>query len=188
MVLDAFGNPVLPSQAEYVAWIQYFNGSPLFHYASNPDYQPTVTTGPGVSAVPPYLRFTFDTIGQAIYRAIGHRRLGMRLLWVQGISESGELLEDSVTLTSLHDLPVVPSPGNILHFSDVSLVKPGAAVTGPPGIPPGTTVTETVVNRQGDTIVDAYVVISAGVTSDVPAGSQITFLTSPTTITFAAAF
>lgn len=39
---------------------------------------------------PPQFQFTFDTIGQVIFRSIGHGRLPLRTLWAQGINESGD--------------------------------------------------------------------------------------------------
>lgn len=40
--------------------------------------------------VAPHLRINFDTIGQTIYRTIGHCRLALRPIWAEGIVESGE--------------------------------------------------------------------------------------------------
>lgn len=47
----------------------------------------------GVTAAPtpPQFLFTFDTIGQVIFRSIGHCRLPLRTLWAQGINESGDV-------------------------------------------------------------------------------------------------
>lgn len=38
----------------------------------------------------PHLRFNFDTIGQTIFRSIGHCRLPLLPIWAQGIEESGD--------------------------------------------------------------------------------------------------
>ena len=48
---------------------------------------PVVTPAPN----PPQFKFTFDTLGQVIFRSIGHARLPLRTLWAQGINESGDV-------------------------------------------------------------------------------------------------
>lgn len=37
-------------------------------------------------------RVNFDTIGQVIFRSIGHCRLPLRIIWAEGINESGDVL------------------------------------------------------------------------------------------------
>ncbi len=55
----------------------------------NPDQAPT--------GVAPHMQFSFDTIGQTIFRSIGHCRLPLRTLWVQGIQNEGDMLPEGAT-------------------------------------------------------------------------------------------
>jgi hypothetical protein len=65
--------------------------------------QPPPLTGLGgagssnvtAAPTPPHLIFTFDTIGQIIYRSIGHCRLPLRTIWASGINASGDTLDAS---------------------------------------------------------------------------------------------
>ncbi len=55
----------------------------------NPDQAP--------SGVAPHMQFSFDTIGQTIFRSVGHCRLPLRTLWVQGIQNEGDMLPEGAT-------------------------------------------------------------------------------------------
>lgn len=109
MTTDAFGNKVYDSEPRYVIGVQRLNaGQEVFVWAQNPNYiansgssSVSSSASPGVgnqSAQPPHLTFTFDTIGQTIVRSIGHCRLALKLIWVQGINASGDTT-DALTVT-----------------------------------------------------------------------------------------
>lgn len=101
-VVDAYGNIVSPYQYSYISRINYNSsiagmpqpaGVPV--YTVNPNYvgPPSgggLTSGVQPSAPPPQSQFTFDTIGQTIFRTIGHCRVPLRFIWVQGVTSSGE--------------------------------------------------------------------------------------------------
>lgn len=85
---------------------------------------------------PPQFRFTFDTIGQVIFRSIGHCRLPLRPIWAQGINESGDV-SISNTQTAAY---AVCAPIDPLEEIDIlSLWAGGSAIFGAGGVitPPG---------------------------------------------------
>ncbi len=49
------------------------------------------------TGVAPHMQFSFDTIGQTIFRSVGHCRLPLRTLWVQGIQNEGDMLPEGAT-------------------------------------------------------------------------------------------
>src|SRR5690349_2416540 len=89
LAIDAWGNAVPPSVPRYVYMVQRINGSDHYVWRDNPNFRPTVVdANPGNSTpsnVSPHFQFTFDTIGQTIYRMIGHCRLPLRIIWAGGI-------------------------------------------------------------------------------------------------------
>lgn len=93
LAIDAWGNAVPTSVPRYVAMIQTINGSQHYVWRDNPNFRPEVVNTPSnfvPSNVSPQYQFTFDTIGQSIYRTIGHCRLPLRIIWAQGIDASGD--------------------------------------------------------------------------------------------------
>lgn len=179
-VIDAYGNPVSPNQATYIAWVQTVAGAPTLHYANNPDYNPGAgqpVSSPG--SVPPHLQFTFDTIGQVIFRSIGHCRLPLRTIWIQGIDASGESNDRThVLVTTLETL----AGSDVLAFSLAALFNwVGSSLTAGNGaIPDGTTVTNATTTVVGE---NSSLKMSNPATADMPAGTVVTFLTPLTTIT-----
>jgi hypothetical protein len=91
--IDANGNLVYPWQQSYqtVAGILP-NGGSFADWAKNPFYGSGSGSTPSQTPTPvaPQYRFTFDTIGQSIYRSIGHCMLPLRIIWAQGINASGD--------------------------------------------------------------------------------------------------
>jgi hypothetical protein len=58
---------------------------------------------------PPQFKFTFDTIGQVIFRSIGHCRLPLRTLWALGINESGDVsISNTQTFAAAICAPIDP--------------------------------------------------------------------------------
>src|SRR5690242_9921109 len=100
--VDAWGYYVPPSQAQYVAMVQTINGAQHYVYAANPNYG-TGTGGAGSSPTQqsPQYTATFDTIGQTIYRTIGCFRVPLRLIWQEGVSESGQIIGAKITSVAL---------------------------------------------------------------------------------------
>lgn len=101
--VDAYGNPVYPNQPTYVSMIVNYGNGPQTTTVRNPQYNPNYGTGNinnniTSTVIPPSYQITFDTIGQTIYRSIGHCRLPLRMIWAQGIVASGSTTT-SPTLT-----------------------------------------------------------------------------------------
>lgn len=48
------------------------------------------STSVNPAPAPAHFQYTFDTIGQVIFRSIGHCRLPLRTIWAQGINASGD--------------------------------------------------------------------------------------------------
>jgi hypothetical protein len=73
---------------------QTINGIRMEGVAEEPDVSADVLAAAAAlvspAPAPPHLIFTFDTIGQTIYRSIGNVRLPLRPIWAQGIEESGD--------------------------------------------------------------------------------------------------
>lgn len=58
---------------------------------------------------PPQFQFTFDTIGQTIFRSIGHCRLPLRTLWAEGVNESGDIsISNTQTFAAALCAPIDP--------------------------------------------------------------------------------
>lgn len=112
--IDAWGNVVYPNQYQYVYSIQRIHGTPNYIYRTNPYYDPnwnlsSGSAGTGPAPVPPHYQITFDTIGQTIYRSIGHVRLPMRIIWAQGINASGTATTSStITFAAALCAPLDP--------------------------------------------------------------------------------
>ncbi len=58
---------------------------------------PDSTTDQAPTGTAPHMQFSFDTIGQTIFRSVGHCRLPLRTLWVQGIQNEGDMLPEGAT-------------------------------------------------------------------------------------------
>lgn len=93
--------------------IGFYGGQIVVNPTPFPVATKQVSTNPGIPLVPPaptpipvQYTFSFDTIGQTIVRTIGHCRLPMRLIWAQGINQSG----DSVTSTTISFAAALCSP------------------------------------------------------------------------------
>ncbi len=61
-------------------WQQFAD---LNNELNSPNYSP--------SSPPPHLQLTYDTIGQIIPRTIGHCRVGLKTIWVQGQGDGGDI-------------------------------------------------------------------------------------------------
>lgn len=111
--IDAYGNPVPPTVQRYlIATGSLPNAGTFGIWANNPQYNPQAL--PGTSPAPLASQFSskfiFDTIGQTIYRAIGHVSLPLRVIWVLGIENSGDTLA-TATMTAAYALcaPIDPT-------------------------------------------------------------------------------
>lgn len=69
---------------------------------------------------PPHFLFTFDTIGQTIYRGIGNGRYPLRIIWALGITESGDpAISNTQTFAAAICAPIDPlETGEIISLSD----------------------------------------------------------------------
>ncbi len=69
---------------------------------------------------PPQYKFTFDTIGQVIFRSIGSCRLPLRTIWAEGINESGDtLVSNTLTFAAALCAPIDPDEeGQIFKIWD----------------------------------------------------------------------
>jgi hypothetical protein len=83
--VDAYGNIVPSDQSEYVSMIQTINGVQRLIYSVNSNYSPGSSSGATPAGVPPAYQFSFDTIGQTIYKSIGHCRLPLKVIWAEGV-------------------------------------------------------------------------------------------------------
>jgi hypothetical protein len=92
--VDANGITILPNQPVYaVATGKWPGGGSFTQWAPNPQYDPNwnPSSSAGTPAPPPpQYQFTFDTIGQTIFRTIGHCRLPLRPIWAEGIDTYGQ--------------------------------------------------------------------------------------------------
>lgn len=119
-------------------------------------------SGTNPAPTPPHLSFSFDTIGQIIPRTIGDCRLPLKLLWVQGINLPYDTLQTSEE---------TPSGTAVLTFSAIPpWVGVGLEITGPVGIPDGTTVAA---------VTAETITMSANATDDIPIDTVITITTPP---------
>lgn len=101
------GSPIIDSAGNYLDTYQIINGArhyynPSINYVNYgfgrvpiggptgrdlTDYaQNALTAAP----TPAQYKFSFDTIGQVIFRSIGHCRLPIRTIWAKGVNESGD--------------------------------------------------------------------------------------------------
>lgn len=62
----------------------------LFDQWASQDLLAAQAQGSSPTGISPQYQFTFDTIGQTIFRTIGHCRTPLRIIWAQGIEASGE--------------------------------------------------------------------------------------------------
>ncbi len=178
-VIDAYGNQVPPSAPTYVAWIETIGGQRTYHYAANPDYNPSAGQVSSPASVPPHLQFTFDTIGQVIFRSIGNCRLPLRPIWIQGVNASGDTNDRTHVLTNTLE---TLAGNDVLAFAiDAVFNWVGSSLSAGNGaIPDGTTVTAASTTVVGE---NSSLKMSAAATADMPGGTVITFKTPLTTIT-----
>jgi len=171
MVIDVYGHEVPDTQPMYQGGVAY--GSPgNAPWLPNPDYNPNAGQ-PAPAPAEPSQQITFDTMGQVITRSIGHCRLPFKLIWVQGITFSGEVIGSAFPTNA-----DAPAGSNVLSFDQVpSYFNVNDSVTLPTAIlPAGTRVTG---------FTSTQIFLSNGLTTDLPAGSIVTFGGAPSTITAA---
>jgi hypothetical protein len=129
---DAFGNIVSDSQQTFIAAVQTINGQRSLITGTNPNYKPPASPGvnvPGLGTspapIPPQFQFSFDTIGQVIYRTLGHCRLPLRVIWAQGVNESGDIsVATTQTFAAALCEPIDPS-----EEGDIAAIWDGANLT-----------------------------------------------------------
>ncbi len=176
---DAFGRLVPDTQPTYEV-VQYHLGTTSGGiFAPNPNYKPNKGNPVAAAPVPPHLQFTFDTIGQVIARSLGHCRLPLKLLWVQGIDASGEWLDGCATT---FDAPITSTVLQFGQNDDLGLagqtvpnwVTVGVSVTGSFAIPPGTTVGGVSGSAVSLTFTPPY----TGLIADIPPSVVIFFFSS----------
>jgi len=142
-VLNAWGVPVSSCDKTYLA-VHDLSGGWLGgdHYLPNPNYDPSGCSPPVCAPPPPVsvtlsrpptkvtitrtvqpgqVQFAFDTIGQVIYRSIGSVRLPMRLIWIQGISESGQTIPSDGVITFAGAICAPFDQGEVGHIADIVL-------------------------------------------------------------------
>lgn len=103
-----------------------------------------ITAGDGTSSnsaagTPPQYQFVFDTIGQVIFRSIGHCRLPLRTIWTKGINESGDILiSNTMTFAAALCAPIDPDEdGDIISLWDGnSVIYASGGFVAPPGWTP----------------------------------------------------
>jgi len=126
-VIDAWGKPVPSSQKMFVRMVQPVGfGQTNYDWEPNPDYKPPDNTSNGqgntgsAAPAPPNFQFTFDTIGQVIYRSIGHVRLPLKLIWAQGINASGDITQaTTLSFAAALGAPIDPNElGNLVSIFD----------------------------------------------------------------------
>jgi len=151
-ILDAYGQVVSPNQQLYQADV---NGA----YITNPEYMPPATTanviglpstldqyapglgqqllGSGSASSPAQTAVAFDTIGQIIYRSVGSSRFPIKLLWVKGVINSGDVLTgDSITFAVALTSPLDQGESGEywLILGDQVIFTPTTGVVIPPNI------------------------------------------------------
>ncbi len=96
-------NPLNPLNIPLKAGISYGGGKP--GWGPSPGWALpfdvwgilNAPSGAEPSGPPAYSQFTFDTIGQTIFRSVGHCRLPLRIIWVEGITNIGDALPEGAT-------------------------------------------------------------------------------------------
>ncbi len=152
--IDYLGNIVPPWQYEYIGRVNFnssiagsaYSGNGQKVYFVNPNYNPNWNQGvaaPGTvpTKVPPQYQFTWDTIGQTIFRMIGHCRLPLRYIWVKGVTSSGECTTSpTTTFAAALGAPIDPTEtGSIsgIFSGDSAIYDPsGGGVIIPDGMSP----------------------------------------------------
>ncbi len=143
LAIDAWGNAVPTSVPRYVAMIQTINGSEHYVWRDNPNFRPTVEQVPNSSSpsnLSPQYQFTFDTIGQSIYRTMGHCRLPLRIIWAQGIDTSGQgTTSSTISFAAALCAPIDPSEeGSVVGiFSGGGALFDSSGVIVPDGMDSG---------------------------------------------------
>jgi hypothetical protein len=120
------GSPTIDAAGNYLDTYQTINGqrhyyNPTQNYVNYgfgrvpigppPDFlgSQNNTAAQTPAPTPPQYQFTFDTIGQVIFRSIGHARLPLRTLWAQGINESGDVsISNTQTFAAAICAPIDP--------------------------------------------------------------------------------
>jgi hypothetical protein len=90
--------------------VNYGNG-PSYTYSDNPNYNSALAsdTSSTPAPTPPQYQATFDTIGQTIYRMIGHVRVPLRIIWAQGLNASGDTtISPTLTFAAALGAPLDP--------------------------------------------------------------------------------
>jgi hypothetical protein len=81
----------------------------LFPQQQGRQFSDLIQGGVTPAPTPPQFKFTFDTIGQTIFRSIGHARLPLRTIWAQGINESGDVsISNTQTFAGALCAPIDP--------------------------------------------------------------------------------
>jgi hypothetical protein len=111
--IDAYGNAVYPWQPTFTQTIVNYGFGPQVTTVRNPQFDPNASPsnplGTVPSGTPPSYQVTFDTIGQTIYRSIGHCRLPLRMIWAQGIVHSGDTtVSPTLTFAAALCAPIDP--------------------------------------------------------------------------------
>lgn len=78
----------------------------LFDQWASNDILAAQSQGSSPTSIAPQFQFVFDTIGQTIFRTIGHCRTPLRIIWAQGIEASG----DTVTSSTISFAAAVCAP------------------------------------------------------------------------------
>jgi hypothetical protein len=82
---------------------------------------PAPLATPTKAPVPAQTRFTFDTIGQEIYRSIGDVRLPARIIWLNGITTYGQSVLANTTISFAAALCAPFDPAEELFVAAVML-------------------------------------------------------------------
>lgn len=113
------------------AWIQFYRALSAWqssyvlvdgvrhHFGQRPS-PPTESSGFNPAPPPPHFLYTFDTIGQTIYRGIGNCRYPLRIIWARGITQSGDPnISNTQTFAAAVCAPIDPEEeGEIISLSD----------------------------------------------------------------------
>lgn len=143
---DAYGRLVPRNVEQYVIAVQIINFGRHEILARNPYYSGPNSDERGYTAgtttikynrqrQSPQYHFTFDTIGQTIYRVIGSVLVPLRLLWVQGVTSAEQTLtEETVTIAGSMGSPIDPLElgridgfylgKNLVYDKDIGMIIP----------------------------------------------------------------